>query len=435
MRTVNPPRVIQLRTCFIFGCILAFASQSLRAEVRLPSIFSEHLVLARAEGVPVWGKASPGEHVRVTIDSKTAETAADASGRWRAELNLKDSAAGPFELTVEGQNRIVIRDALVGEVWLASGQSNMEHPLRATLDADREITGSANPFLRQFLVKRAGANRPADDCEGRWTAAGPDNSGEFTAVGYYFGKELQQARNRPVGIINSSHGGTYIEPWIPADVFERVDSFRISAGALRRNSEEYPKQKARFAVDFKAWLKEHNREDAPRQNPALYADDNVSTADWQAVTLPGKVSETGFPSSGVFWIRRDVEVSALPGPPGLQDHDRSARRRLAGLLERREDRRDDLCTHAGKRISLLFCRARRTNPSRQEHPCHPNLCSALTAGRSRQVALGGTARSQWQLVRQGSSAPFPNSQRTRSTQRLGSRSRRRKDFPAHSSMP
>ena len=190
-------------------CILLALPHSLRADVRLPAIFSEHMVLMKAESVPVWGKADAGEHVRVTIGGATAEAEADATGRWMVKLNLKDSPPGPFEMTVEGKNRIVVPDAVVGEVWLASGQSNMELPLRVTADADAEIAKSANHLLRQFAVKKTGANKPMEDCDGQWTVAGPATSGEFTAIGYYFGKELQQARHQPVAIIHASNGGTY----------------------------------------------------------------------------------------------------------------------------------------------------------------------------------------------------------------------------------
>ncbi len=314
------PQEISRQFCVacLVGLLLLLAPPSLRADVRLPAIFSEHMVLSRTETVPVWGRAIPGEQVRVTMDGKTAEAATDTDGNWRAVLNLKNSGTGPFAMTVEGKNRIVIPDIVVGEVWLASGQSNMEHPLRATADADGEIAISANPLLRQFLVKKAGANKPAADCEGRWTVAGPDTSGEFTAVGHYFGKELQQARKLPVGIIHSSHGGTYIEPWTPADVLDRVASFRASGDALRRNAQEYPLQKAKFAAEFTQWLKTHGREDSPRQDSALYADEAVSTTDWSEVTLTGKVSPAGFPASGVFWIRRDIEVSPLLAGQGFK---------------------------------------------------------------------------------------------------------------------
>ena len=302
----------------VLASLFVILPVTLRAEVSLPAIFSDHLVLMKAQAVPVWGKAEAGEKIRVTIGTTTADAETDATGRWQATLNLKDSAAGPLEMSVEGKNRIVIHDVVIGEVWLASGQSNMELPLRVTTDADAEIARSANPFLRQFLVKKAGARQPADDCQGRWTVASPETAGEFTAVGYYFGKELQQALQRPVGIIHSSHGGTFIEPWTPADCLDRIPSFKTSADAKRKSADEYPARKAKFAADFTAWLKQHERTDELHPNVAAYADEQVTTSDWVAVDLPGKISPVGFPSSGVFWLRRDIEVSALVAKQGFK---------------------------------------------------------------------------------------------------------------------
>jgi sialate O-acetylesterase len=300
------------------ACAFLLSPRALWADVRLPSIFSDHVVLMKAESVPIWGKADPGEHIRVTIDGKTAEADADAAGHWKAELHLKDSAPGPFEMTVEGKNRIVIQDAVVGEVWLASGQSNMELPLRVTADADAEIARSANPFLRQFLVKRAGARAPREDCEGHWSVAGPGASGEFSAVGYYFGKDLQQDIKTPVGIIDSSQGGSYIEPWTPEDAFDRVEAFAAAAAARRKSADEYPILKAKFAADFAAWLEKYDRKDKPCPDPAKYAAESASTEDWAAITLPGKIPEKGFPSSGVFWLRRDIDVSTLVARQGFK---------------------------------------------------------------------------------------------------------------------
>lgn len=291
---------------------------ALRADVRLPSIFSDHMVLQKAEVVPIWGKADPGEHVRVTVDGRSAEVDAEATGRWKVTLNLKESGSGPFTMTVAGKNVRQIEDVVVGEVWLASGQSNMELPLRVTTGADAEIAQSANPLLRQFLVKKAGAKVPAEDCVGQWTIAGPETSGEFTAVGYYFGKELQQSRRLPVGIIHSSHGGTFIEPWIAAEAFERIPAFRASAEAARRKVEEFPGEKAKFVADFATWLKRHAREDDLHPDPAPYADEAASPADWTTVNLPGPVTAPGFPASGVFWIRRDIDVTALVAQQGFK---------------------------------------------------------------------------------------------------------------------
>jgi sialate O-acetylesterase len=288
------------------------------ADVRLPSIISEHMVLEQAAAVPLWGRADANEDVTVTLGASTARTRAGSDGKWMVRLDLRDSGAGPFQLIVKGKNEITIPDVVVGEVWLASGQSNMELPLRVTADADAEIAKSANPFLRQFLVKKAGARQPADECQGRWSVAAPDASGEFTAVGYYFGKELQQALKRPVGIIHSSHGGTYIEPWTPADCFDRIASFKVSADAMRKSADEYPVKRAKFAADFAAWLKQHALEDEPRPNVAPFADEHAPTGEWATVNLPGKISPAGFPSSGVFWLRRDIEVPALVARQGFK---------------------------------------------------------------------------------------------------------------------
>ncbi|MDB6137809.1 MAG: 9-O-acetylesterase, partial [Verrucomicrobiaceae bacterium] len=148
--------------------------------------------------------------------------------------------------------------------------------------------------------------------------AGPASSGDFTAVGYYFGKNLQLARKQPVGIIHASNGGTFIEPWTPADAFDRVDAFKASTAAMRKSSKDYPALKAKFASDFAAWLKKNEREDKPCPDPDVYAEENVSTADWKTVTLPGKPAEQNFSSSGVFWLRRDIDVSATLAHQGFK---------------------------------------------------------------------------------------------------------------------
>ena len=312
------PILMNLPLALVFVCMVLLLPHSLRADVRLPAIFSEHMVLMKAEAVPVWGKADAGEHVRVTINGKTVEANTDANGRWQASLNLKDSAPGPFEMTVEGKNRIAISDVVVGEVWLASGQSNMELPLRVTADADAEIAKSANPMLRQFAVKKTGANKPMEDCDGQWTVAGPATSGEFTAIGYYFGKELQQSLHRPAGIVHASNGGTYIEPWTPADALDQIEAFRVPAAALPKTAADYPIEKAKFVKDFAAWLKAHDREDKPCPDLHDYAAPNTATDNWSRVTLPSKTPVEGFPPSGVFWLRRDIAVSAIVAHQGFK---------------------------------------------------------------------------------------------------------------------
>lgn len=197
-------------------------SSPLFAEVKLPSIISDHMVLEKTGKVPIWGKAAPGEEVQVALNGVSAKAKTGSDGKWMATLDLSKSGSGPFEMTVEGSNKLTVKDVLVGEVWLASGQSNMAFLLDATVDAESEIAASANPLLRQFRVERTEAFAPAEDCKGEWTVAGPETAGKFSAVGYFFGKNLQKELGVPVGIINSSVGGTPCEAWTSPQAIDTV---------------------------------------------------------------------------------------------------------------------------------------------------------------------------------------------------------------------
>ena len=308
--------------CTRFSCVLLLSglllSPLLRAEVQLPSIFSDHAVVMKSSLVPVWGKADPGEAITASIADQAAHTEAGPDGRWKLQLNLQAADAGPHVLVVKGKNEVRIHDVVIGEVWLASGQSNMELPLRVTADADAEIARSSNPMLRQFAVRKTGANQPMEDCDGQWTVAEPGTVGEYTAVGYYFGKELQRARQQPVGIIHASNGGTFIEPWTPTDALEKIDAFRAPVASIRKRTAEYPLAKAMFAKGFATWLKAHDREDKPCPEIDAYAAVNTDASDWRAVTLPSKGPVAGFPSSGVFWLRRNMDVSAVVAQQGFK---------------------------------------------------------------------------------------------------------------------
>lgn len=192
------------------------------ADVQLPSIISEHMVLKKGSKVPIWGKAEPGEAVKVTLGDVSAKATADPAGKWITSLDLSESKPGPFTLKIEGKNQMAVNDVLVGEVWLASGQSNMAFLLEAAIDAESEIANSANQQIRQFRVERAEAAEPADDCKGSWTVAGPETAGKFSAVAYFFAKRLQKELGAPVGVINSSVGGTPCEAWTSPQAIDTV---------------------------------------------------------------------------------------------------------------------------------------------------------------------------------------------------------------------
>jgi sialate O-acetylesterase len=264
------------------------------------------MVLARSNAAPLWGKADPGESVTVQLGTKTWRTAAGADGRWRVHLNLSDLNSGPFQLVVKGRNKLVVSDVLIGNVWIASGQSNMELPLKATLGADEEIARSADPLLRVFKVAKVLRRQPAEECDGHWTIASPETSGAFSAVAYYFAKRVKRAMGQPIGIIDASWSGTYSELWMSEDAIRSVDVFRAGDELRRKVLAKYNVQKNQFVTEFAAWLTANGREDRLCPSPARFAGEGIAADGWGAVDLPGRVFDRPF--TGVVWIRKKLDI-------------------------------------------------------------------------------------------------------------------------------
>ena len=289
--------------------VAAFSVPGALAEVKLPAILSDHMVLEKAARVPIWGKADPGEQVTVSLNGKTAKASAGSDGKWSVALDLKNSASGPFEMTIEGKNRLVLADVLVGEVWVASGQSNMEFALKNTLNAEQEIAGSANPLLRQFSVKKNTSSQPAEDAVGTWVAASPETAGGFTAVGYFFAKKIQAELKVPVGLIHTSWGGTPSEAWTSGGAIASDPDLKASSDRLWTSLNGAPEKKKAFVDGLSAWIKENAREDKPCADSGAYAGEEVSTAGWIPVTLPGFVKAAGLPEAGAIWLRKEVTLT------------------------------------------------------------------------------------------------------------------------------
>jgi sialate O-acetylesterase len=205
---------------------LALALASARADVRLPGLFSDHMVFQQGATVRVWGWADEGEKVTVQFRGQQVSTPA-RDGKWMVCLRSL-AAGGPDELRVSGKNRILIKDVLVGEVWVCSGQSNMELPLRASYQAQTDIADAANPNLRLFTVPKLRADAPTNNVPATWQACNPQTTPGFSAVGYYFGRELQAARRVPVGLIHTSWGGSPAEVWMSQDVLEANVDYRMN---------------------------------------------------------------------------------------------------------------------------------------------------------------------------------------------------------------
>jgi len=197
--------------------LLSLLAPTAGADVKLPNVLASQMVLQRDVPLNIWGTADAGEAVSVTLGKQTVKTAANDQGSWQVQLKAQKADGEPRTITVTGNNTIVLEDVLVGEVWIGYGQSNMEWQLTSTLDAPKAIAAAGNENIRLFHVPKVQAGAPTTDVNAQWKACTPQNVPAFSAVLYYFGRHLQQELDLPIGLINSSWGGSPIEPWTIAD--------------------------------------------------------------------------------------------------------------------------------------------------------------------------------------------------------------------------
>src|ERR1043165_3506020 len=186
---------------------------TVRSEVRLPALFSDNMVLQQGMDLPVWGWADDGEEVKVSFHGKTAKAKAKG-GKWMVKLGKFKASADSDVLVVEGKNKIEVKNVLVGEVWVCSGQSNMELALNNAFEGKEEVARSSNKQLRLFHVPKKKSNEPLDDVKAEWKDSGPESTPSFSAVAYYFGRDLQKALGVPVGLIETCWGGSPAEVWM-----------------------------------------------------------------------------------------------------------------------------------------------------------------------------------------------------------------------------
>jgi sialate O-acetylesterase len=206
--------------CRAFMVALWFALPGITpavADVKLPAVLDSHMVLQRDVPVPIWGWAEPGEEVTVTLSDHSATTKADDDGDWRVDLPAMKADGKSHSLTVAGTNQLVLTDILIGDVWLGSGQSNMEWQLTNTHGANEAITAASHSQIRLFHVPKVQQPQPASDVVADWKVCTPETIPAFSAVLYYFGKKLHEEVDVPIGLINSSWGGSPIEPWTPGN--------------------------------------------------------------------------------------------------------------------------------------------------------------------------------------------------------------------------
>ncbi len=218
------PRSLGGQACALLLCGLATTAS---AEVTLPNIFSDAMVLQRNQDNPVWGRAAAGEAVTVTLGEQTHQTTADEQGEWSVTLDPMPANAQPQTLTVAGDNQLSVENILVGEVWVCSGQSNMAWTVQNSDDFELEKATADYPQIRMINFPRVGAQEPVWTHPGaNWMVCSPETVGSFSAVGYFFGRQLHQTLDIPIGLINNAWGGSSAEAWVDRDLLEADPAYQ-----------------------------------------------------------------------------------------------------------------------------------------------------------------------------------------------------------------
>lgn len=279
-----------------------------QAEVRMPQIFSDGMVLQRNQNIPVWGWAKPKEKVTVSFVGQKRTAIADENGHWKIILDpLKEG--GPFVMNINGENQLTITNILMGEVWICSGQSNMEFPVALVNDAANEIKDANYPLIRQIKVPVKTSLQPLDDIQKtQWLSCNPSTVPGFTAVGYFFALSLYEKLQVPIGLINASCGGTIIETWISKSAFEQSDLFKNMIASLPHNTIE--------SINEQSLQKMLERINASQgglpEKAALeqWMQPGTDDSHWPVMQMPALWETKGWPQlDGKVWFRKEFTIS------------------------------------------------------------------------------------------------------------------------------
>jgi len=288
---------------------ILFLSLNMNAEVTLPKVIGSHMVLQRNEAVKIWGWADKGEKVTVSMAGQELGTRTAKDGHWEVVLEPM-SAGGPYQMSIQGKNLIILEDILVGDVWICSGQSNMEWTVNNSNNAEEEIQHADYPEIRLFEVPHNVQLRPVEDIpSGEWVHCSPETIRDFSAVGYYFGRNIYQETGVPVGLISTNWGGTNVETWTSREMsltdpemkaaVETIDEIDVEQMAAKLEQE---RQKLLASLG--------SLESGTVNGKAVWAAADLNLAAWKEMEVPGLWEEKGLNGlDGVVWFRKTVSLS------------------------------------------------------------------------------------------------------------------------------
>ena len=262
----SQPNTIVLARFSVFTVLLLTAT-SVRANVSLPDVISDGMVLQQKQRVPIWGNADPGETVTVRFAGQSKKTTAFPDGKWIIKLDPLPANATPATMIVSGKNTIELKNILVGEVWLVAGQSNMQRLLSETANGEAAVAAADRPLIRLFNVSRQVAFKHAPSPLARWQVCSPQTVKDFSAAGYYFGVELEKELRVPIGLINSSYGGSQAEAWTPVEYLLASDDLRPTVERTKIWDEERPRVRGEYDEALKKWRAEADKAVASGARP------------------------------------------------------------------------------------------------------------------------------------------------------------------------
>lgn len=304
---------------FLVVFILSLAFTVAKSEVKLPQIFTSNMVLQRELPIKVWGWADKREKITVIFHEDTINIKADKKGNWSVEFKALP-AGGPYEMIVSGKNKIKLSNILLGDVWVCSGQSNMEWPLHATKNAEEEIANATHPRIRLFTVQKNISTKPLPDCESDgWKVCRPEEIAGFSAVGYFFGRKLNQDLDVPIGLLHTSWGGTNVETWTSAASIEKIAGFE----GISKELEEFDEEQ--LIADQRAKLEKvvgplPEEDLGMKENKPVWASEKNDYASWNEMELP-KLWESELPNlDGIVWFQKEFELERIDLLDGVEIH-------------------------------------------------------------------------------------------------------------------
>jgi len=281
----------------------------------LHPLFTDHMVLQRDVPTTIWGWAQPGREVTVTLADKTATGVADAQGKWLARLGALP-VGGPYTMTVAGPQAVTVRDVLLGDVWLCSGQSNMQMSVGGSMNAKAEIAAATHPRIRFFSVPWAGLRpggpqvmhtEPQETVAARWEVCSPETVGRFSAVGYFFARDLQEAVDVPIGLIRAAVGGSAITSWCSRPMLQGVPELKAaleSVDTLRAQVRENKIGETYFKGVVERWWEENDV-----GTHKGWFKPECDTTEWRRVTLSADSGKADVPRfNGIVWFRKEVDI-------------------------------------------------------------------------------------------------------------------------------